>query len=254
MTNSRNADARTGRRKTPPRVPTTGGQAGSSAEGDSSASVPIFLADAPRQARTVDAWKRFAHELANALLDVFDLRERLGRALDALVAALRTHFLLPELARAVEGERQLQPERDREVRHLALVDPVRGHQGADEGPLRGRLHPLRRGAARRDRRHPRTAAGRPLPLREPPDRVGRGRGRRHRRRRLRRGQRRRGELHHHEGRAGADRVPAGGHARPPDRARLGRPGGDLRPDHRGPHGPARSPPGAAHSRCGSRSS
>lgn len=67
MTNSRNADARTGRRKTPPRVPTTGGQAGSSAEGDSSASVPIFLADAPRQARTVDAWKRFAHELANAL-------------------------------------------------------------------------------------------------------------------------------------------------------------------------------------------
>lgn len=67
MTNSRNTDARTGHRKTPPRVPTTGGQDGSSAEGNSSALVPFFLADAPRQARTVEAWKRFAHELANAL-------------------------------------------------------------------------------------------------------------------------------------------------------------------------------------------
>lgn len=67
MTTSRNTDARTGRGKTSPGVTTTGGQVGTAAERNSSASVPFFLAGAPRQARAVDAWKRFAHELASAL-------------------------------------------------------------------------------------------------------------------------------------------------------------------------------------------
>lgn len=67
MTNSRIADARTWHGKTSPGVTTTGDQIGTSAEGNSSTSVPFFLADAPRQARAVDAWKRFAYELASAL-------------------------------------------------------------------------------------------------------------------------------------------------------------------------------------------
>ena len=39
----------------------------SPAAGQGHASVPRFLADAPRQPLTADAWKRFAYELANAL-------------------------------------------------------------------------------------------------------------------------------------------------------------------------------------------
>ena len=68
MTNHRKSDARAGCGKTSPGETTIGGQAGNCAEGNSSTSVPYFLADAPRQARTVEAWKRFAYELATALL------------------------------------------------------------------------------------------------------------------------------------------------------------------------------------------
>ena len=68
------------------------------------------------------------------------------------------------------------------VDHVSVVDPVRGDRGPDPAPVRSRSRPLRRSAARDDRR-PRSPSRPParLPVRQPTRRLGRGRRRRHRR-------------------------------------------------------------------------
>ena len=65
MTGNGRKDAGTGRRNTSSGAASSGNQAGS--PGGANDLAPHFLADAPRQALTIDAWKRFACELANAL-------------------------------------------------------------------------------------------------------------------------------------------------------------------------------------------
>ncbi len=68
MTDNRRNDARTGRRRASPKRSSGNGQAASAIVGGNDApSAALFLADAPRQARVVEAWKRFAFELASAL-------------------------------------------------------------------------------------------------------------------------------------------------------------------------------------------
>ena len=67
MTHNGRKGAGTGRRTISPSVTSSGERAGDAATGNDNAPVPYFLADAPRQAPTVEAWKCFAHELANAL-------------------------------------------------------------------------------------------------------------------------------------------------------------------------------------------
>ena len=65
MTDNGRKAAGTGRRNTSSGAASSGHQAGS--PGNDHDSVPHFLADAPRQALTIDAWMRFACELAIAL-------------------------------------------------------------------------------------------------------------------------------------------------------------------------------------------
>lgn len=65
MTDNGRKDAGTGRRNTSSGATSNGHQAGS--PGSTNGLAPHFLADAPRQALTIDAWKRFACELAIAL-------------------------------------------------------------------------------------------------------------------------------------------------------------------------------------------
>ena len=65
MTDNGRKDAGTGRRNTSSGAASSGHPAGS--PGNANGLAPPFLADAPRQALTIDAWKRFACELAIAL-------------------------------------------------------------------------------------------------------------------------------------------------------------------------------------------
>ena len=65
MTDNGKKNAGTGRRNNSSGAASSGNQAGS--PGGANDLAPHFLADAPRQALTIDAWKRFACELANAL-------------------------------------------------------------------------------------------------------------------------------------------------------------------------------------------
>lgn len=65
MTDNGRKGAGTGRRNTSSGAASSGHQAG--IPGNDNYLAPHFLADAPRQALTVDAWKRFACELAIAL-------------------------------------------------------------------------------------------------------------------------------------------------------------------------------------------
>ena len=65
MTDNGKKNAGTGRRNTSSGAASSGNQAGSPGNVDDP--VLHFLADAPRQVLTIDAWKRFAGELANAL-------------------------------------------------------------------------------------------------------------------------------------------------------------------------------------------
>ena len=67
MTDNNRKETREGRPMTSRKASPTAGQAGSPMERNRSASAPVFLADAPRQARTDEAWSRFAVELARAL-------------------------------------------------------------------------------------------------------------------------------------------------------------------------------------------
>jgi len=67
MTDNGRKGAGTGRRKISPNATSSGSRAGSTGTGNGNAPVPYFLATAPRQAPTAEAWKCFAYELANAL-------------------------------------------------------------------------------------------------------------------------------------------------------------------------------------------
>ena len=67
MTDNNRKETGAERRPTSRKASPTAGQAGSAIERNRRASAPVFLADAPRQARTEEAWSRFAFELAHAL-------------------------------------------------------------------------------------------------------------------------------------------------------------------------------------------
>ena len=131
----------------------------------------------------------------------------------------------------------------RVVRHRDLVDPVRGHHGPVEDPVRARRHPLRRAAARSARRSRGAPDERPLPRGERAARVHRGRGRPDRQRRAPRpGPHRRDDR---PGRTGGDALPGGPPARHPAGARGRRLVGPLRADGRRPDGPADAAAGPA---------
>ena len=124
----------------------------------------------------------------------------------------------------------------RVVRHRDLVDPVRGHHGSLEGPVRDGHDPLRR-AAPGPARRPRGASDqRPVPRGQRAAGVHRGRGRPDRQGRASRPGSHRGD----DGarRARGDAVPRGPSARHPAGARGRAHVGALRPDHRRPDGPA----------------
>ena len=68
MTENRSDDAGTGRSKASAKGTSTDSQTGNAGvEGTDLATAALFLANAPRQMCTAEAWKRFAYELANAL-------------------------------------------------------------------------------------------------------------------------------------------------------------------------------------------
>lgn len=67
MTDNGRKGAGTGRRTISPSATSSGNRAGSTGTGNGNAPVRHFLADAPRQAPAVEAWKCFAYELASAL-------------------------------------------------------------------------------------------------------------------------------------------------------------------------------------------
>ena len=105
----------------------------------------------------------------------------------------------------------------RVVGYIVVVDPVGGGQRREQERVRDWVHPLRRSAARRDRRPRRVARFGRVPLREPARRLGRGEGRPHRRRGLRPG-RCDGLDDGRVRRQGLDHLRRGGAPAPPRRA------------------------------------
>src|SRR5579872_4467706 len=67
------------------------------------------------------------------------------------------------------------------VGDVGVVDPFGGRGGDDQAPVRGRHRALRPAATRPAGRPRRPPAGRPVPVRQPAEGLGRGRGRPRRR-------------------------------------------------------------------------